>query len=166
MHRFAYRHFMRPSERESYLVAQTVQIGNGERSRTGIRWYEFDKSGHVGASGTIDGGDSNYRFMPSMAQDKIGNAAAGYSVSGTALHPSIRASYFQLPRGSPTEINIVAGGGDQESASQWGDYTSMTVDPVDDCTFWYVNEYYDRNQTGKNPDWRTRIASFKLPACR
>jgi hypothetical protein len=165
MHRFAYRHFAGPPERESFLVSQTVQIGNGERSRTGIRWYELDKSGHVSASGTIDGGDANYRFMPSIAQDKTGNAAVGYSVSGAALHPSIRASYFQLPRGNSSEINIVAGGGDQQGSTQWGDYTSMTVDPVDDCTFWYVNEYYDRNQTGKNLDWHTRIANFKLPAC-
>jgi hypothetical protein len=165
MHRFAYRHFAGPPERESFLVSQTVQIGNGERSRTGIRWYELDKSGHVSASGTIDGGDANYRFMPSIAQDKTGNAAVGYSVSGAALHPSIRASYFQLPRGNSSEINIVAGGGDQQGSTQWGDYSSMTVDPVDDCTFWYVNEYYDRNQTGKNLDWHTRIANFKLPAC-
>jgi hypothetical protein len=70
-----------------------------------------------------------------------------------------------LPRGNSSEINIVAGGGDQQGSTQWGDYTSMTVDPVDDCTFWYVNEYYDRNQTGKNLDWHTRIANFKLPAC-
>ncbi len=165
MQRLAYRRFLSPADRESYLVAQTVQIGSAERSRTGIRWYEFGSGGHVSASGTIDGGDSNYRFMPSMAQDKAGNAALGYSVSGATQHPSIRASHVQLPGGSPTELNILAGGGDQQGSSHWGDYTSMTVDPVDDCTFWYVNQYYDRNQIGKGVDWRTRIADFKLPTC-
>jgi hypothetical protein len=42
----------------------------------------------------------------------------------------------------------------------------MTVDPVDDCTFWYVNQYLDKSQTGKNINWRTRIARFTLPTCR
>ena len=54
---------------------------------------------------------------------------------------------------------------DEENAFTWGVYTSMTVDPVDDCTFWYVNEYFDTNQVGSAVDWQTRIANFKLPNC-
>jgi hypothetical protein len=103
--------------------------------------------------------------MPSIAQDKDGNAAAGYSVSGATIHPSIRAAYWQLPSGNPTEFHILDSDGDQQNSPRWGDYTSMTVDPVDDCTFWYVNEYY-KNQTGKKVSWRTRISRFKVPTCR
>jgi hypothetical protein len=164
MYRFAYRRFLGPSPRESYLIAQTVQIGSGAQARTGIRWYELGSGNHLVGSGTIDAKGSDYRFLPSIAQDKVGNAAVGYSVSGATLHPSIRASYWQLPSGNPNEFNIHAGDGDQENV-HWGDYTSMTVDPVDDCTFWYVNEYLEKNQSGKNPNWRTRIARFALPTC-
>jgi hypothetical protein len=166
MHRFAYRRFLSPSPRESYLVAHTIQIGKGEHSETGIRWYELGTGGRLTASGTIDSRDANYRFMPSIAQDKAGNAAAGYSVSGPAVHPSIFASYWQLPSGSPTELHILDSSADQQTSPHWGDYTSMTVDPSDDCTFWYVNQYYKNKQTGKNVNWRTRIARFKLPSCR
>jgi hypothetical protein len=49
--------------------------------------------------------------------------------------------------------------------SRWGDYTSMNIDPVDDCTFWYVNEYYQTTEAPPDRKWQTRIASFKLPGC-
>ena len=56
-----------------------------------------------------------------------------------------------------------AGSGSQtDSGSRWGDYTSMNVDPVDDCTFFYINEYYNvTSQVG----WQTRIGKFKYPGC-
>jgi hypothetical protein len=50
-----------------------------------------------------------------------------------------------------------------DTITRWGDYSSMTVDPTDDCTFWYSTEYQRR--TGAF-NWQTRIASFKLPSCR
>jgi hypothetical protein len=56
---------------------------------------------------------------------------------------------------------VIKGTGDDENTQLWGDYTSMTVDPVDDCTFWYVNEYFPQNQTGNQIIWHTRIANFK-----
>jgi len=48
-------------------------------------------------------------------------------------------------------------------SSRWGDYTSLNVDPTDDCTFWYVNEYV---QTSGPATWQTRIGAFRLPGCR
>ncbi len=66
------------------------------------------------------------------------------------------------------EGTIINGSGVQTTTnSRWGDYTSMTVDPTDDCTFWYVNEYYTLDWTEPPPDrsWQTRIGSFKLPGC-
>jgi len=63
--------------------------------------------------------------------------------------------------------NEINGSGVQTNTnSRWGDYTAMTVDPVDDCTFWYVNEYYTAAGQASSPaGWQTRIASFKLPGC-
>jgi hypothetical protein len=42
----------------------------------------------------------------------------------------------------------------------------MTVDPVDDCTFWYVNQYLSANQTGNAISWKTRISKFKIASCK
>ena len=166
MHRFAYRRFTGTTAYESYLITHTVQAGSGGNQQTGIRWYEMRPTGQIVNSGTISPGDGNYRFMPSVAQDKVGNLAVGYSVSGTTLHPSINASYLNLPtQSSPTEFQLVAGDGDEENSYHWGDYTSMTVDPVDDCTFWYVNEYYTSNQIGTTINWQTRLSSFKIANC-
>src|ERR1051325_8116436 len=70
----------------------------------------------------------------------------------------------QMTLGEGTAIN---GTGIQRTTnSRWGDYTDLTVDPVDDCTFWYVNEYYTlAGQISSTAGWQTRIASFKLPGC-
>ena len=108
----------------------------------------------------------------------MGNMAVGYSVvNGTNVFPGIR--YTGRLAGDPLgqmtlgEGTIINGSGVQTTTnSRWGDYTSMNVDPVDDCTFWYVNEYYAVSGvplpappgTDTRP-WQTRIASFKLPGC-
>jgi hypothetical protein len=107
-----------------------------------------------------------FRFVPSIAQDKTGNAAVGYSVSNSTTHPGIRASYWSLASAfSPTELTIKKGSFDVENSELWGNITSMTVDPSDDCTFWYVNRYYPSNETGTELVWNTRIANFKLSTC-
>jgi hypothetical protein len=154
---------------QSFLISHTVQVGAGTNQQTGIRWYELRGSGLpvLYQNGTVTNGSSLYRFMPSIAQDKVGNAAAGYSVSSSAVHPGIRAAYWSLPsKTTPTEIALQNGIGDEENSSHWGDYTSMTVDPVDGCTFWYVNQYYNVSEIGTAINWDTRIANFKLPTCQ
>jgi hypothetical protein len=166
MPRMPYRNF---GTYESFLVSQTVQIGIDGNKQTGIRWYELRGSGTPALyqSGTIDAGSKYiFRMMPSIDQDNVGNAAVGYSVSSVAIHPGIRASWWNLPNDTaPKELNIKTGIGDEENSTQWGDYTSMTVDPVDQCTFWYVNEYFPANQTGTSINWNTRIGKFKVSTC-
>jgi len=164
MFRFAYRNF---GTYQSYLVSHTVQVGTGTGSQTGIRWYELRGSGTptLFQYGTISPDQSLYRFMSSITQDQTGNAAVGYSVSSSSTHPGIAASWWSLANQTqPTEISLFSGNGDEENQPNWGDYTSMTVDPVDGCTFWYVNEYYAANQTS-SPNWNTRISNFSLPTC-
>lgn len=166
MWRFAYRNF---GTYQSYLASHTVQVGTGALSQTGIRWYELRGNGAptIYQSGTISPDSMNYRFMPSIAQDQSANAAVGYSISSSSTHPSISASYWSLTnQTSPTEIPLYAGTADEENSYKWGDYTSMTVDPVGGCAFWYVNEYFTANQTGTGkPIWQTRISNFSLPTC-
>jgi hypothetical protein len=165
MPRLAYRNF---GTYESFLVSHTVRTGIKSK-QTGIRWYELHSHGKghptLFQSGTVSPDHNNFRFMPSIAQDKDGNAAVGYSTSSLTAHPGISASWWNLPNSTgPTELLIQRGSGDALNSVQWGDYTGMTVDPVDGCTFWYVNEYFTQNQN-TTLDWQTRIAKFKVPTC-
>ena len=164
MFRLAYRNF---GTHEALVANHTVDAGT---NKAGIRWYEIRNpagaSPQIFQQGTYSP-DASHRWMGSIAQDGSGNIALGYSVSSSTLFPSIRYTgrlvgdpAGQLPQGEGT---IIAGSGSQtHSASRWGDYSAMTVDPVDDCTFWYTTEYL---QTTGSAPWRTRIASFKFPTC-
>ncbi len=119
-----------------------------------------------------------YRFMGSLAVDRQGNMALGYSTSnGTAPNfPSIaysgRLATDPLNTLPQTEVVLIAGGGSQTNicgggpCDRWGDYSSMSVDPADDCTFWYTNEYYSSQANGNSGNWQTRIGSFRFPSCR
>jgi hypothetical protein len=107
--------------------------------------------------------------MGSIAMDAAGNIALGFSVSSATTWPSIR--YVMRSAGDPLgsmgqEATIVAGAGAQlDSSGRWGDYSAMTVDPTDDCTFWYTQEYYAELEYFYGRNWRTRIASFRMPSC-
>lgn len=166
MFRFAYRNF---GDYDSYLVSHTVQESAGNRTPTGIRWYELRNSAapYLNQSGTISPDTTNYRFMPSIAQDQNANAAVGYSISSATMHPSISAYYWNLNSNqlTPAEISLYSGTGDEENVYHWGTYTSMTVDPVGGCAFWYVNQYLPQNQTGSEISFNTRISTFSLPGC-
>lgn len=148
---------------EALWVNHTVVSG----SVMGIRWYEFrNLSGTptVYQQGTYQP-DSNYRWMGSLAVDKIGNMAVGYSVSSSTMYPAIRYAgrLVSDPLGvlAQGEATVIAGTGSQSGGySRWGDYSAMSIDP-DGCTFWFTTEYYE--VTGSN--WQTRIASFKFPSC-
>jgi hypothetical protein len=107
--------------------------------------------------------------MGSAAMDKHGGIAIGYSVSGPTLtFPSIRVvgRIASDPAGElGQETHVVDGFGEQVTASnvaRWGDYSAMTVDPVDDCTFWYTTEYM---ATFGVFDWSTKVVAFRLPGC-
>ena len=173
--RLAYRNF---KNYESLVTNQSVEAMPGI---AGVRWYEIRRTGgtySVYQQGTYAPNDGVHRWMGSVAQDKKGNMAVGYSVvNGTTVFPGIR--YNGRLAGDPLgqltlgEGTIINGSGVQTTTnSRWGDYTEMTVDPVDDCTFWYVNEYYAVSGVplppppgGDTRPWQTRIASFKLPGC-
>src|SRR5436853_5307383 len=102
--------------------------------------------------------------MGSVAMDASGNMGLGYSAANASTFPSIR--YTGRLAGDPLgtmpqgEASIIAGTGSQTgSASRWGDYSSMNIDPTDDCTFWYVTEYVPVTSSSS---WRMRIGSFRF----
>jgi hypothetical protein len=163
MYRLAYRNF---GDHEALVINHSVTAG----SSVGIRWHELRNPGATSPTvyqQSTFAPDSTYRWMGSIAMDKLGNMALGYSASSSSLFPSIR--YTGRLATDPlnsmgTENSIVTGGGAQSGSnlSRWGDYSAMTLDPVDDCTFWYTTEYL--KSTGAF-NWSTRIASFKFPGC-
>jgi hypothetical protein len=161
MYRLAYRNF---GGYESLVVNHSVVAGGS----FGLRWYELRNPGGtptVYQQGTY-APDATARWMGSIAMDSVGNIAVGYSASSSSLYPSIRYT-GRLASDSlgtlQTENSVISGGGAQTPAlSRWGDYTSITIDPADDCTFWYTDQYL--KVTGQF-NWNTRIASFKFPNC-
>ncbi len=165
MYRAQYRHF---TGYDSLLVSTTADAtGN---NLAGVRWAELRNSGGgwtLFQEGTYAPGDGENRWMGSIAMNGFGDIALGYSVASNSTFPSIR--YVTRTSGDPLgtlpggEVELVAGAGSQTSSSnRWGDYSSMSVDPVDDCTFWYTQEYYAN--TGSF-DFKTRIGSFRGPSC-
>jgi hypothetical protein len=164
MYRLAYRNM---GDHEVLLTNESVD-SNG-LDHAGVRWYEIrDPNGapFVYQQGTY-APDADNRWMGSIAMDQSGDIAVGYSVSSSATYPSIRYAgrLASDPPGilSQGEASLIAGTGSQtDTQYRWGDYSGMTVDPSDDCTFWYTNEYY---VTTSDASWQTRIGKFKFPGC-
>ena len=166
MHRLQYRNF---GSYATLVANHTVDAGGG---RAGVRWYELRNTGGgwaIQQQGTFAGGGSDtlYRWMASAAMDRAGDIALGYSTSNGAHYPSI--VYTGRLAGDASgmllqgEATLRAGNGSQTHISgRWGDYSMLSVDPVDDCTFWYTNQYYS---TTSAASWQTRIGSFAFPSC-
>jgi hypothetical protein len=165
MHRLQYRYW----DTYATLVANhTVNAGG----IAGVRWYEMRRTGTTWAieqQGTYAGDTvtSDNRWMASAAMDAGGNIAIGYSISSSSRYPSI-AYTGRLPIDPPGtlpqgEVIMLNGSGSQtHSAGRWGDYSMLSVDPFDNCTFWFTTEYI---QTTGSAPWQTRIGSFTLPSC-
>ncbi len=163
MNRMAYRRF--PAY-DTVVFSHSVTAGISG----GVRWYEVRNP--TGATPVLHqqgtyAPDSAYRFMSSIAMDAVGNIALGYAVSSGTVSPGVRYTgrLATDPLGTfgQGEGTIVEGFGAQVGGlSRFGDYSSLNVDPVDDCTFWYTQEYI--GATGSF-NWRTRVGSFKFPNC-
>jgi pre-peptidase len=164
MYRLAYRNFA--DGHQALVVNHSVMAGTS----AGIRWYEL----RINASNNLSlfqagtyAPDASFRWMGSIAMDQSGNMGLGFSTSSSSLKPSIRYTGRLAGDAAGTmtqgEGTMITGAGAQGSSlSRWGDYSSMSIDPADDCTFWFASEYIPANGTF---NWKTRIASFKFPGC-
>ncbi|HYY42790.1 MAG TPA: carboxypeptidase regulatory-like domain-containing protein, partial [Pyrinomonadaceae bacterium] len=171
MFRLAYRNF---GDHESLALNHTVNAAANPLYQAGVRYYELQRAGaaapwtvHEQATMAGAAGDTASRWMGSTALNNAGSQGVAYSVSGPTTNPSLR--YAGRLAGDPAgslaqgEQTMVAGGGVQTStSSRWGDYSDLTVDPLDDCTFWYTNEYFAATSSGA---WQTRIGSFTFGPC-
>jgi hypothetical protein len=161
MFRLAYRNF---GDHESLVVNHTVKGGE----LAGVRWYEIRNPAapFVYQQSTVVDPNVDY-WLGSIAMDKTGNIAVGFSASSHTVFPSVYVAGRALadPAGAMFgPLVLVNGSGVQvNSFKRWGDYSSMSVDPTDDCTFWYTDEYY---ATTGSFNWATRIGSFKFNSCK
>jgi hypothetical protein len=168
MFRLAYRKFA--DGHDSLIVNHAVKVGTTRKnSSSATRWYEIRNAASTPTvyQQSTYAPDTDSRWMGSMAMDKQGNLAIGYSVSSSTRKPAIR--YATRLAGDPlntlsNETTVIAGTGSQTGTlHRWGDYSTMTIDPVDDCTFWYTTEYLTADGTY---NWNTRINSFKVNGCQ
>jgi hypothetical protein len=172
MFRLAYRNFR---DHESMVVAHAVQPGKGSTATVATRWYEL-RAAPPGSqfalyqSGTFQHKTDNL-WMASVAMDKQGDIAMGMSVDNSAkLDTSVwytgRVPTDPLGK-METPTLVVKGSAIQvNGGNRWGDYSSMSIDPTDDCTFWFAQEYYNKKNGGsQSSDWTTRLASFKFNGC-
>lgn len=170
MYRLAYRNNGTQASPQESLLANIVV--RGSTAHDAIRWYEFRNAGNSTATPTIFqqstfDPDVLYRWLGSMAMDKDGNIALGYSKSSSTTFPSIWITGRLATDTGNTmgaEVQVQAGAGSQDAlgGNRWGDYSSMTLDPVDQCSFYYTNEYL---KTTGSFNWSTRVASYRFPTC-
>jgi hypothetical protein len=163
MARVVYR---RVNGAESIVAVHSV---NTEAAAGGVRWYELrvdkDRSVRLHQQGTY-APDGSYRWMASPAIDRFGNIGIGYSFGGT---PHFAGQRFagRVPSDPPgvlslREAILIEGEAAQTNTNRWEDYTQTAVDPSDDCTIWYVGDYYKKGAT----NYSTRIGAFRMPGCR
>jgi hypothetical protein len=164
---------------ESLWTSHTVGAGNPTTnltsSQSAIRYYQLNVTGGTVAANmtqdfTYSPDATLYRYMPSLAVDRAGNMAIGYTTSNATTNPALqyagRLAADPVNSITQTEQLMFQGTGSQSgncgsgSCIRWGDYSAMSLDP-DGCTFWYTNEYYAAN--GLND--LTRIGAFSFPQC-
>jgi uncharacterized repeat protein (TIGR01451 family) len=166
MFRLAYRNV---GDHEALAFTQTVDAGDFP-NHSGIHWYELRKS--LGGPWSIYqqstfAPDSDHRWMGSIAMDREGNMAMGYNVSSSSVYPGIRIAgrlAGDTPGAMTEEAILQAGIGSETGFVFFADYSQTTVDPLDDCTFWYTGTYQPLSTTNER-SWATKIGSFRFPSC-
>lgn len=163
MPRLVYRQF---AAHGTMVATHSINTANGAG---GVRWYELRVSPEgpvrVRQQGTF-APDSLFRWLPSAAMDRVGNIGIGYSVGDVHTFPGQRFA-GRSPNHPPgvlgfREVPLVDGAAAQTNTLRWEDYTQTAVDPVDDCTVWYVGDYLRAGAT----NYSTRIGAFRMPGCR
>lgn len=174
MHTLMYRNFGTHQSLVGNLVTNTE---TDPTVRGAIRWFELRRPGNStsatdwevydqGTYAPADAGGNVHRWMGGIGMDASGNIAVGYTATrqSPAVHPSVR--YVGRLASDPPGVmttgeEILAEGQRSQSAERWGDYTSMSIDPIDGCTFWYVGHYMGPPGTSSN----TRVSAFRHDEC-
>jgi hypothetical protein len=169
MYRLSYRNY---GNTQAMVVNHSVQVSSASK-QTGIRWYKLcHQAGAVPFNAckesTFSPDAATYRWMGSIAQNGAGDLALGYSTSSGSMYPSVAVTGLEPGEaGMEMEKVMYSGPNFQDTYSRWGDYSSMAVDPHDDCTFWYTTEYSTPiNLFGAfNVFWGSVIGNIQFPNC-
>jgi hypothetical protein len=182
MFKLVYRNF---GDHDALVANHTVDVADSNQGagRNGVRWYELRNVSSTpvlyqqGTFAPLDATNPLWRWMGSIGMDHSGNIAAGFSASGPNYFPSLHYAgrlagdpLNQLAQGEAVMFQgqgIEANTGLYPFRNRWGDYSAISVDPTDDCTFWYTNEYLAPNAvTDILPvDWHTRVGNFRFSSC-
>jgi hypothetical protein len=167
-----------------------VDAGDASPVHVGLRWYELRRL--PGGDWTIHqqathAPDADHRWLGSAAMDGAGNLALAYNVSGPGLFPSIRYAgrlatdppnrlslrentlrHGQAPQGVIPNTSACFVSNGTTFCPEFADYTQLNVDPVDDCTLWFVSQYYPTSFPPMAPfaPWSTHIGAFRFPTCQ
>ena len=163
MFRLAYRRFT--DGHEALIGNYSVNAGGV----AGIRWFEL-RNPTAGPVTVFQEStyqpDTTWRWLGSAAMDAGGDLAIGFNAASATINPQIRYAGRLVTDPINTlgqgEAHLIDGSGSQISTNRWGDYSDLTVDPTDDCTFYYTAEY---STVTSGVNWRTRIGSFRFPSC-
>jgi hypothetical protein len=174
MFRVSYRNF---GSYESVLATHAVRVSySGNNDQTAIRWYELRFPGgnpSVYQQSTFSPDTTMYRWLGTMAQDKLGNMLLGYNAANSTTFPSVRFTMRlvsdPLNQMQPEQIAKIGAGSQTVPADstsgrdRWGDYATVAVDPADGCSMWFATEYL--TATGPSNTWATHLFAAKLGGC-
>ena len=154
--------YMNHGDRETLVGNFVVDVDGTDHG--GLRWFELERIGGgwtLKQEGTYSI-DADNRWMAASSMDQSGNIALAYNISSTSTYPSLR--YTGRLAGDPDGVMtrpeaVIHAGASANSSNRYGDYAAMSLDPSDDCTFWFTG------MDNLTTNWRTQIASFKFDAC-
>ncbi len=164
MWRLQYRRWQ---DYQSLVGNYTVDVDGNDTAA--VRWFELRASGDDPWTLFQEGSyspDADHHWMAAIAMDGAGNMLMGMNAASSVSYPSLVLTGRQ--KGDPLNIMTAAkstlgAGGDSNFSNRYGDYSALTVDPDDDCTFWLTGEY---NKSGHNGEWTTRIGALRFDDCQ
>jgi hypothetical protein len=165
MYRLAWRNV----DNTEHLVANQTAILSDSPVVAGVAWFDIVNPASdpaLAQQGLVSDAVNSY-WIGSLAQDQDGDIALGFNASSPSLYPSIEIAgrLASDPLGSMSAAEfLIQGSGAQANTSQWGTHADMSLDPADDCVFWFTGEYVKTTSAGF--DWSTRIGSFRFNACQ
>jgi len=145
--------FRKFGDHNSAIFNFVVDTDASSAELAGVRWFELrqDNDGQPWSlyqEGTYTSPDGKHAWHASMVMDIQGNIGMGYTAMGGTTNQTLSSYYTGRfandPLNTMTVIEeLIAAGGGNIPSTRYGDYSKIDVDPADDKTFWFINEYFN-----------------------